>query len=54
MQTPIQKDSNIFKIAIYVSYKKRFLCNANFQNNQTIFVSSTRCKHTYMLTMKYQ
>ena len=54
MQTPIQKHSKMFKVAIYVSHTKRFLCNANFPNNQTICVCSTRCKHTYMLTIKYQ
>ena len=34
IQTPIQKQSKMFKVAIYVTYKRRVLYNRNFQNNK--------------------
>jgi hypothetical protein len=33
IQTPIQKHSKMFKVAIYATYKRHVLYNRNFQNN---------------------
>jgi hypothetical protein len=34
IQTPIQKHSKMFNVAIYATYKTHVLLNRHFQNNQ--------------------